>query len=158
MKALVAYYSLSGTTEKAAKELSGFLESKGHKATVEKIIPKKGYSKLSAYLIGCMQAMRKHTVELNPSNVNPADFGLIAVLSPTWAFTCAPPAYSFASSLPEARKGQKAIAITANDGTPGDGPKALAGVLGKKGYEVVASFTVSPKESLREIFEKEIRL
>jgi flavorubredoxin len=145
MKCLIAYYSHSGTTEKAATARAAYLEEKGHFATVERISPKKDYSKLSAYALGCMQAQRKERIELLPVKNEPAKFDLIAVLSPTWAFTCAPPAHSFAASLPNARKGQKAVAITTHGGTPADSAKDLAKVLSGKGYEVIASFSVGMK-------------
>lgn len=158
MKALVMYYSMGKRTEKAAGELAGYLEKKGHKATQESIIPKSGYSIITAYTLGCMQARRRSIVGLNPMKNNPSDFDIVAVLSPTWAFTCAPPAYSFVSGLPNARKGQKAIVITTNQGSPGDGPKALADVLEKKGYVIAASVTVSDSGKLSEILDKELKL
>ncbi|MFH1470507.1 MAG: hypothetical protein ABIF01_02055 [Candidatus Micrarchaeota archaeon] len=158
MKALIAYYSMTGTTEKVAKELGAFLESEGHEATLEAIVPKKGYSRLSAYTIGCMQARRRHLVELNPAKNNPSEFDIIAVLSPTWAFTFTPPAYSFISNLPKAKEGQKAIVITTNQGTPGDGPRALAETFMKKGYCIIGELTVTKNTGLTEIFAKEIKM
>jgi len=158
MKALIAYYSMTGTTEKAAKELGAFLEFGGHAATLEAIVPKNGYSRLSAYTIGCMQARRRHIVELDPVRYNSSEFDLIAVLSPTWAFTFSPPAYSFISNLPKAKEGQKAIVITTNRGTPGDGPRALGEALQKRGYEVLAEITVSKEGNLREELKAKLKL
>jgi hypothetical protein len=158
VKALVAYYSMTGSSEKAAKALAEHLESKGHKATIEQIIPKSGYSKIKAYTVGCVQALRKSTIELVPPKNNPSEFGIIAIITPTWAAACSPPAYSFAMSLLEAKKGQKAIAISINAGTPGTSASALADVFGKKGYSVLATITVPNVESLRSELEAKLKL
>ena len=150
MKALVAYYSFSGTTEKAAKELSKFLESKGHSATVEKIIPRKGYSKLGAYILGGYQAIFKKKPRINAMKNKPAEFDLLAVLSPTWGSTCAPPVYSFVSALQPARKGQKAMAINTCGGTPGNVTKTVSQVLEGKGFKILAAFSIKEVGGLNE--------
>ncbi len=159
MKCLIAYYSLSGTTEKLAAALAAYLEEKGHFTAVEAIQPKKGYSRLSAYSIGCVQAIGKAKIELMPMRNELAKFDTIAVLSPTWAATCAPPAYAFASSLPNARKGQRAIVITAHGGMPGDGAICLKKELSSKGYDVFACFAVGAAEKFDEkAFEGKIKV
>jgi flavodoxin len=158
MNVLVAYYTMQGRSGKASEELAKYLSAKGYKTAIEKIVPKPDYSKLKAYIFGCMQAMRKQTIRLEPPKNNPASFDIIAVICPTWAFTCAPPGYSYISNLPEAKRGQKALAITINQGTPGDGPKALAGFFEKKGYGVLAAFTLQDPLKIGETLAKEAKL
>ncbi|MFH1448076.1 MAG: hypothetical protein ABIG39_04380 [Candidatus Micrarchaeota archaeon] len=158
MNTLVAYYSLTGTTEQAVEELTSYLNSKGHATTVEKIIPKSEYSTLKAYTIGCMQALGKRTVELNAFQNIVEDFDMLVVIGPTWAWTCSPPVYSFVSNLSGAREKQKAITISTYQSSAGNGPKALAGVLAGKGFEIMGSLGINELGKMKEIFEKELRL
>jgi len=159
MKCLIAYYSLSGTTEKLATALAVYLEEKGHHVVIERIMPKKEYSALSAYALGCMQASTNKRIELLPMKNDVSKFDMLAVLSPTWAWRAAPPASSFVHSLKNAVKGQKAVAITTHGGNPAKGPEELAGALKERGFAVVSAFAVSGTGKFDpKIFEEKLKV
>ena len=158
MRILIAYYTFTGRTRKAAKELSDFFKSRGHETSLEEIVPKGGYSNLTAYLIGCPQALIGWKVGIKTIESKPQDFEVIVVLTPTWASTSAPPAYSFTRSLPEARTGQRGLAISTCQGSPGNSARKLADVLSSKGYDVITSFPIGDLGELKDVLERRIEL
>lgn len=154
MRALIAYYSFKGATEKAAELVSQYLSAKGYGTVLERIIPKKEYSTMTAYSLGRVQAKSRSIIELEPRRNDVSEFDLLVVMTPTWAWTCAPPAYSFVSKLPGANEKQKALAISTCQSSPGDGPAALAKVLSEKGFEVIGTLSIGNIEKANEELKK----
>ncbi len=88
MKALVLYYSLEGSTESIAKEISSSLDIPIAKIEPVKDIKSKGFLK---YFLGGRQVLKGIKPELKPLEVNLDDYDLVFLGSPTWAGTYTPP-------------------------------------------------------------------
>ncbi len=89
-KILVVYYSLSGNTEKTAKGIANILN-----ADIEKIIDKKKRSGVLNYLFAGRDAMKKKTTEINTPEKDPANYDLIIIGDPVWAWTMTPAARTY---------------------------------------------------------------
>ena len=81
MNRLVAYYSLSGNTEEAAKQLAGKLGADLLKLETEKPMPKRFAAQI---LVGGGQVMMNHIPELVPYGIDLADYDEIILSSPIW--------------------------------------------------------------------------
>ena len=93
MRILVIYYSFEGSTkliaEKIAQNLNADILLLQTKA---EMIKTHGFMK---YLWGGRSVIYKETPELLPFEKNPADYDLIFIGSPVWAYTFTPPVRSF---------------------------------------------------------------
>jgi len=162
MKVLIAYYSFTGKTAELAKVLHAYLKDGGHSVSVEEINPKKAYSSITAYTVGCYDAARKATPPIKPLKYNPTDFDCIVVLSPTWAWTYVPPVATYLSLLPTAKNGQ--LAISGSTGGSLVAYKHITQALKKKGYGIVGELAIKSypalpsSEELKKIFASSLRL
>jgi flavodoxin len=85
MKALVVYYSRTGTTRKAAKQIAENL-----KCDIEEIIDKKDRSGAMVYVTGGRDAMKKLPTEIGPIKKDPSQYDLVIIGTPVWAWTITP--------------------------------------------------------------------
>ena len=90
MKALIVYYSRTGTTKKVAEELADRL-----KADKEEIIDKKNRKGPIGYMIAGKDAMRKKLTKINELKKNPENYDLLVIGTPIWAFTMVPAIRTF---------------------------------------------------------------
>jgi flavodoxin len=95
MKALIAYYSRSGTTKKAAETLAAIL-----KCDVEELADRKG-SKSRKGLFGWLrcgkEAMKRMLPPIERAKKNPADYGLVIIGTPIWASNMSSPVRTYLS-------------------------------------------------------------
>jgi flavodoxin len=119
MKTLIVYYSLSGNTELIATEIAPILH-----ATVLRLKPVKDHQagKFMTFFWGGMEAKMAKTPALEPYEIKLADYDLIVLGSPVWAWTIAPPLRSFVEREKHHLLGKK-IALFMSAG--GDGIKAM---------------------------------
>ena len=156
MKILIAYNSFTGNTASLAQFLANFLKGKKHEVSMEEIKMEKEYSTISAYIIGCKDALFKATPPIKKLKYDPAQFDCVAVLSPTWASTYVPAITTYLSLLPKAKKGQ--IAISGSTGGSVVACGQISRALKDKGYKIagelpVRAFPKLPNEdALREKF------
>lgn len=81
MKRLVVYYSLSGNTEEAAKQIAGKLDAELLKLETVKPMPK-GFA--ARILVGGGQVMMNHIPALRPLGKDPGAYDEIILGSPIW--------------------------------------------------------------------------
>ena len=81
MNRLVAYYSLSGNTEDAAKQLAGKLGADLLKLETEKPMPKRFAAQ---FLVGGGQVMMHHIPKLKPLGKDLSGYDEIILGSPIW--------------------------------------------------------------------------
>jgi len=86
MKTLIVYYSRSGVTRTVAEALGQSL-----KADVEEIRPTGDYRGIAGWMRAGKDATFGRSVDIEPSAVNPADYDMVVIGSPVWAFTMASP-------------------------------------------------------------------
>ncbi len=138
MRTLIAYYSLSGYTEKLALATQARL---GGDAAVLRIVPAKEYSYFSAGIRGVREAMAGTVVALETAAPADGSFDALAVFSPTWGWMSSPPARSFVAALPDGR-GRPAVAGVTHAGGPIGSFDRLAELVRARGYDVVDTLSV----------------
>lgn len=84
-KMLVVYYSRTGTTKQAATELAAMLG-----ADLEEITDTKNRNGFFGYMGAGKDASRKNTTIIGPLQKDPADYGLVVLATPVWAWTVTP--------------------------------------------------------------------
>jgi flavodoxin len=87
---LVAYYSLTGNTERVAKDLAARLG-----ADLEKIVDTKSRTGFLNYFGAAWDAMRGVTAQIRAPERNPADYALTIIGTPVWAWNMAPPVRAY---------------------------------------------------------------
>lgn len=92
MKALVAYYSRTGTTKKIAEEISRLL-----KCDMESIVDRKNRAGIIGYLYAGRDASRKKLTEIAEAKFDPASYDLVTVGTPVWASTVSAPVRTYLS-------------------------------------------------------------
>lgn len=117
LKCLVVYYSLTGNTRMIAEAISKELG-----AALLDLRPVKELKagKFTTYMWGGVQAKMHSTPELQPYDTKVAEYDLILLGTPVWAWTCCPPIRSF---IEKEKLAGKKVALWCCAG--GDGKKAL---------------------------------
>lgn len=82
---LIAYYSRSGHTEKAATKLAEILGT-----DLEKIVDLKNRKGAWGFIIGGKDASLKKVTPIQSVKYNPQDYELVILATPTWASIVAP--------------------------------------------------------------------
>ena len=143
MKTLIVYYSLEGNTKYAAYKIA---ETIG--AGVLKLVPKKAYHDkgFAKFLWGGKSALMAETPELEPLEVNLAEFDRVVFGFPVWAGTFAPPIRSFAAMYKEDLQGKKLAAFACQSGVGGEKAiEKLRALIGAEKIDPIAVF-IDPKE------------
>lgn len=99
MSTVVLYYSFSGATKKLAAELAAQAGGQAYEITE----PRKR-SKLAAYTLGCIQALRGATPSIDPIRMDLGAFDTIILAAPVWAGRPAPAINSVADQLPAGKR------------------------------------------------------
>lgn len=82
---LIAYYSLTGRTERVAEEIVSKLKS-----DVEKIIDKKKRKGLFGFLFAGRDAFRERLTEIEKPSKDPSKYDLVILGTPVWAGNITP--------------------------------------------------------------------
>jgi flavodoxin len=90
MKALVLYYSRTGTTKRLAEELSRKLG-----CDIKAIVPKDSYRYITGWLRAGKHAMKGFTDELEPVRNDLGSYDVVIVGTPIWAGTISSPVRTF---------------------------------------------------------------
>jgi flavodoxin len=85
MKILIVFYSRTGCTRKVAGELAAKLG-----ADMEELKETADRSGARGYMLAGRDAMLKRPADLLPTTRHPADYELVIVATPVWAFTMCP--------------------------------------------------------------------
>lgn len=136
MTTLIAYYSLTGNTEKLAKHLAGKLN-----ADVERIEGGNYSAKGFGIAIACFAALRQRAPAIQPPKKDASKYDLVILGSPIWAGHIAPPMRSYlqqlqgkvkrAAFLLSDEEGGAKIAFAELEKLSGCKPKAKVGVAAK---------------------------
>ncbi len=94
MKILIAYYSRTGTTKKVGDLLAQKLGF-SHEVSVEEIYDTVSRAGAKGYLLSGRDAMKKRLTKLEAVKFNPAEFDLVIVGTPIWAWTLSVPVRTY---------------------------------------------------------------
>lgn len=120
MKCLIVFYSLSGNTKFIAESMAAAVGADLLELKILKPIEGGGFMK---YFLGGRQAIKKEKPELLPLGKNIADYDMLIIGTPVWAFTFTPAIRSFLTN--EKITSKKIALFCCCDGMPG---KTLANI------------------------------
>ena len=126
MKTLIVYYSLTGNTEYAAKQLAEKVNADLVKLKPDSEPPKQGRM---MFVKGGFSALRHKTPELEPLKVNLDDYDLIIIGTPIWAGTYTPAIGSFIKNC-DLKAKKIAVFVSSSSG---EGKKAIKQLEDKLG-------------------------
>ncbi len=118
VKALIIYYSETGTTEKVANSLADTIKNTGITVDIEKITPKEAYNQETMQDVVKKQFTDKIYPEINPVNKNIADYNLIIIGTPAWFGQPAQPLIGYLQS--QDFTGKKVAIYSTFGGNAGD--------------------------------------
>ena len=90
MKTLVVFYSRTGTTKKVAEKLADKLSAES-----EEIIDTLDRSGIMGFLYSGRDAMRRRLTKIEAPQKNPADFDLVIIGTPIWAWNVSAPVRTY---------------------------------------------------------------
>lgn len=90
MKALVVYYSVSGSTELVARDVQKLAGG-----DIEKIEDHVKRSGIIGFIRSGYQASTGKTPEIDPLSHDPGDYDVVVIATPIWASKICPPVMSF---------------------------------------------------------------
>ena len=123
MKVLIAYYSLTGNTEKAAKALRNAF-SKKHKVDLLRIETVEPYSIPLVYLTGSIGAMFGKKREVKEEGLDWSGYDLVILGTPVWAGHPTPPMNDYISRA-KGTVDRKVLTFVTYSGSPGATEKLL---------------------------------
>jgi len=136
MRILVAYYSRTGFTRKAAHAIADTIG-----AEVEEITDGKDRSGALGYMKGGKDAMMKATTDIAGADRDPSDYDLVIIGTPVWAWNMTPAARTYIKAK---RDGFKGVAFFCTyGGSPG---KTLEGMEALAGMKPVATLGLTSSE------------
>ncbi len=126
MKTLVVYYSRTGNTRKIGEEVAAALG-----ADIEELKDRKNRQGRIGYMRAGRDAMRKHPADLEPTTRNPADYDLVVLSGPIWAFTICTPTRTYATTHKDSFKNVAFLCTAGDARSARKGCDALGEVVGK---------------------------
>jgi menaquinone-dependent protoporphyrinogen IX oxidase len=111
MKTLVVYYSRTGVTKKVAQVLSGMLC-----CDLEGVVDLKNRDGIKGYVIAGKDAVAKRLTEIQVPLKEPAQYDLVIIGTPVWAFTMASAVRSYITRY---KSQMKKIAFFCTQGSAG---------------------------------------
>ena len=146
MKALVVYYTRTGTTKSAGQAIAGELKAAGHEVTVEEIIDKTKRSGIIGWLKAGRDAMRKYDTEIEPVKADAGAFDIVVAGTPVWAWTATPAIRTFLTA--HGAKMKKAAFFCTMGGSGDKGTfEQMEKVCGKKPMATLALKTRQVKKN-----------
>lgn len=92
MKALVVYFSRTGTTKKVASAIAKIL-----KCDMDEITEPKSRKGIAGYLRSGKESMKKIIPSINPAKKNPASYDILIIGTPIWGWTVSSPVRAYLS-------------------------------------------------------------
>lgn len=132
MKVLIAYYSKTGNTEKAAKAINDNLSKKGIEVQCEKIRPLKDEGLIG----GSLKAILRYEVPIMNQNLDVSKYDLVIVGSPMWAGSPAPAINSYLTDIEGLRAKDAALFVTSAGEFGRFAARNIAHRIRKKGGKV----------------------
>lgn len=141
-KILIAFYSRSGVTRKTCETLAKILEGLGTSAAVEEIIDHKDRTGIGGYVIAGKDAAMKKSTTIDPPQKNPAEYDMLVLAMPVWAFTFPPAIRTY---LEQAQDLPGKIAAICTQGGSGD-KKTFADLEKATDRQLAATVTLIDKK------------
>jgi len=139
MKALVVYFSRSGTTRKVAEKISADLV-----ADMEEITEKGRRSGIIGFLKSGMEAYLERLVSIDPTNHDPSQYDLVVIGTPVWSNKMSSPVRSYIAKNKD-KLMHKSVAFFATLGGK-DASKALRGLEDYTGMVPLSSVGIRAVE------------
>lgn len=149
MKTLIVFYSRTGTTRKVAEKLAEIIGEE-----TEEIIDAKNRSGAKGYLLAGRDAMRKRLTELKAVGKNPAEYDLVIIGTPIWAWTVSAPVRTF---LEKYKDNLNRVAFFCTMGGSGD-KNAFSEMEKISGKKPLASLALTAKEVMHGEYEEKLRM
>lgn len=147
MKALVVYYSRSGTTKKVADSISTML-----KCDIEEIIDEKNRKGIIGFIKSGRDAMKKSLTTIKPMKLDPANYDLVIIGTPIWASTFVPAVRAY---IENNKDKIKAIGLFFSGGeTSNNSISQMEELIGKKAK---ASLGLTTKEVKSESYIEKVK-
>jgi len=131
MKITLIFHSYSGITRGIAENVQAACG-----ADIVEVRPKKEYSTLTAYTVGCLRARNCEKDPIVPETVDVSGSDLIVIGTPVWAFK-ATPAVNGAVAALAGCSGKKAVIFATCGGKAGETLPILKKSLEEKGVRVL---------------------
>lgn len=135
-KAMILYYSRTGTTKKVAERLANDLD-----ADIEEVVDMKSRAGPLGYVTAGRDAMKKRLTNLEPLKSDVSKYDLVVIGTPIWAWTMTP---AIRTLLTEQGKNLKNVAFFCTMGGSGD-DKSFE-VMEKLSQNPIATLTLLTKE------------
>ena len=90
LKALVVYYSRTGTTRRLAEAVAKALQ-----ADIEPIIDRTRRSGIIGYLRSVAESLQKRGASIEPMKTDPRSYDLVVIGTPIWAWSVSSPVRSY---------------------------------------------------------------
>jgi len=92
-KALVVYYSRSGTTKVVAEAVAGML-----RCDIEEVVDRKDRSGARGYLVSLKDALCGSLADIGPAGKEAATYDLVVIGTPVWAWSMSPAIRAYLSA------------------------------------------------------------
>jgi flavodoxin len=149
-KVLVVYYSRTGNTKKVAEDVARALN-----ADLEQLVDKKDRAGATGYIIAGKDASTGKTTELEPVKQDPAQYDLVVLGTPVWAWNMTPALRTYIAAHKAAFR---EIAVFTSAG--GTKPEKIVGKMedlaGKKARAQAGFFDSDYKEKNRARYEEKL--
>ena len=157
MKVLIAYYSRTGVTRKAAEAVGRALREGGiAEVAVEEIADKKRRSGVCGWLGAVMDGVRKHAAAIEPLKADAAAFDCVVIGTPVWAGNVSPAARTFCAGA-GARAGRVAFLCTMHSSGDEKTFKTMRGLCGRDPVATLAVTERAVKRGDEELFLARVR-
>ena len=130
MKITIVFHSYSGITRGIAEKVQAACGG-----DLVEVRPKKNYSTLTAYTVGCLRARNGEKDPIDPETIDVSGSDLIVIGTPVWAFK-ATPAVNGAVAALTGCSGKKAVLFATCGGKAGETLPILTKSLEEKGVRV----------------------
>ncbi len=144
MKALVVYYSRTGTTKKVGEEIAKYL-----KADVEQIEDVKSRLGLIGWLRSGKEGQKKILAEILPIKKDPSKYDLVLIGTPNWAANMSSPVRTYLSK----HKFKKTAYFLTGGADPGLAFKDMEALAGKP----IATLVVLSKEVAQNAYSGKVK-
>lgn len=130
MKTLILYYSFTGKTKREAEKLAASLGADLHEITEVK-----KRNLFTAFIPGCLHAMKRAVPAIRPLETEPAEYDRIYIGAPVWASSPAP-AFNAAVMLLPAGK-EVGVFLTSGSGDTAKSAEGTKKMITDKGCKVI---------------------
>lgn len=134
MRVAIVYHSLSGNTRRVAELLADRLAGTAEADLVE-VRDQRQYSTLTAYTSGAPRAMRGEVAEIEPAEIDVADYDVIVLGTPVWAQAPTPAANGAVAAF-RGIEGKEGVVFATSGGGPSPAAQTLAAALAARGVRV----------------------